>query len=310
MWYTYCIRQNALCRKTGITMKHTQVKKGFFPALRRILFRVLCVVCALTVTLAFAAFFCLISDEVCANNARTLPPYARENILPVLEKQTWTEEDYDFLYRQTGLGRAPLDSLKGQTRRILAFQDALFYDAELACSWTTPTTPHEYTVNYIAPLAPIEDGDIFITSSCHTYGWQHGHAAIVTDAEHGRLLQSLALGLLSAEQSPDWFRQSANFLVLRLKGVSAEERAAIAQHAQEHYVGVPYDVFTGIFSPRDQGDDLVSTNCCHLVWQAFYAFGYDLDTDGGLICSCRDIAASPLLEVVQVYGFDPLTLWN
>ena len=45
------------------------------------------------------------------------------------------------------------------------------------------------------------------------------------------------------------------------------------------------------------------------MWQAYFNFGYDLDSNGGAIVVPKDIATSPLLEVVQVYGFDPDRLW-
>ena len=60
---------------------------------------------------------------------------------------------------------------------------------------------------------------------------------------------------------------------------------------------------------KDQGKSKKGTNCSHLVWQAYYNAGYDIDTDGGPVCTSRDISMSDLLEVVQVYGFDPVSLW-
>ncbi len=272
-------------------------------------YRILSALTALFVTLSFLFTFLMISDGVTERDARTLPPYAKEEILPTLLKGEWTEEDYDFLYRQTGLGRQALTALKGNSSRILRFQEALFYDGEITHIEAAPTTPHEIMLGYTAPLAPIEDGDVFVTSTCHTYGWRNGHAAVVTDSRNQMLLQSIGPGVKSCEEGPSWFLNSANFMVLRLKGVSKEERAEIARHAREHYLNIPYSLTVGIFSPKDQGDNLKATNCSHLVWQAFKAKGYDLDADGGIATS-RDIATSPLFEVVQVYGFNPLTLWN
>ena len=38
--------------------------------------------------------------------------------------------------------------------------------------------------------------------------------------------------------------------------------------------------------------------------------GYDLDPTGGPLVTPDDIANSPYLEVVQIYGFDPDKLWK
>ena len=61
--------------------------------------------------------------------------------------------------------------------------------------------------------------------------------------------------------------------------------------------------------PQGSGRRPYATHCSHLVWQAYKHFGYDIDSDGGPLVTCNDIARSDLLEVVQVYGFDPDALW-
>ena len=39
-------------------------------------------------------------------------------------------------------------------------------------------------------------------------------------------------------------------------------------------------------------------------------FGIDLDSDGGCIVKPQDMANSPYMQVVQIYGFDPEKLWK
>ena len=107
----------------------------------------------------------------------------------------------------------------------------------------------------------------------------------------------------------NWFRSGTNFMVLRLKDATAEERAAIAATAEERLRGVDYSITVGILSPKDQGETPKETHCSHLVWQAFRYYGYDIDSDGGAVCTTRDIANCDLFEVVQVFGFDPIELW-
>lgn len=284
------------------------------------IFRKICLILAETVTgiLVTASFLLsclLVAEWVTEDYARILPPYAKEDIRETLAKEDWTEKDYDFLYHQTGLGKAPLDELKVSPERILEFQDALFYEPQIVHINAAPTTPHEVTFGYRAPIAPLQAGDVLVTSSCHTYGWRNGHAALVTDItnlaegdEH--IMQSVAPGYLTSYENSDWFRGSPNFMVLRLKDVEEEKRAEIGAFAEEHFMDVPYSLTVGVLSKKDQGTDLTATHCGHFVWQAYKVFGYDIDSNGGPVVVPQNIANSPLFEVVQVYGFDPDKLWK
>ena len=270
----------------------------------------------------FAAFLCVLLSVVLGmglamavveHSARVVPSYEKADLTPYLEKKTLSEEDHEFLYHQTGLTRSGVDALEDRSE-LLDFQEAFFYDGERSHSMAAPTTPRcilldESGNRYRAPLAPLEDGDILVTSTCHTFGWRNGHAAIVVDAENGRVLEAVAPGSRSRVGSARWFAHAANFMVLRLKDVSAEEREEIAVWAGNHLSGIDYSLFTGFFSSKDQSEAPKTTHCSHLVWQAFIPFGYDIDSTGGPLVSCSDIARSDLLEVVQVYGFDPDRLW-
>lgn len=261
-----------------------------------------------TLTALGAAFF-LVCDEIALNSARTLPAYGQTDIAELLAKTEWTDEDYDVLYHQTGLGRSALDDMKDDPDRILTFQSALFYDGEIRQEQIAFTTKHDRMKDFTAPIADLQDGDVIVTSTCHTFGWRNGHAAIVTSGATNRVLQSFTLGEPSSYGSTGWFRNSANFIVLRLKDASREQRAEIALWACERLHDVPYSVTVGIFSSKNQGNSPQKTHCSHLVWQAYYHFGYDIDSDGGPVVTARDIANSPYFEVVQVYGFDPDQLW-
>ena len=272
----------------------------------------LAVIMALSTLIAFGAAFLSFADSVAELSARVLPSYAREDLSAVLQKEMWTEEDYALLRKQTGLAPVALDKLKTKPERILEFQEALFYDGETCHQQVAVTTNRDvFESGFRAPMAELEDGDVLVTSTCHTFGWRNGHAAIVVDGAQGNLLESVSLGIPSTLTygGTGWFCQGTNFMVLRLKGASREERAQIARTAEERLTGVPYSLTVGVLSPKDQGETPKETHCSHLVWQAFKYFGYDIDSDGGAVCTTRDIAKSPLFEVIQVYGFDPLTLW-
>ncbi len=258
--------------------------------------------------LIVAVSFFLAADAICIQYARTLPSYERIDIGALLEQEEWSDEDYETLYLQTGLGRSSLDSLKDDPERILSFQEALFYEGEVVQDSVSFGCSHdEMADNYNAPLAPLERGDVIVTSSCHTFGWRNGHSALVLSSS--RVLESVSPGYNSSIGSVSWFSNAANFIILRLKDASAEERSAIADWANEKLYNVPYSLTVGIFSAKDQGDDPVHTHCSHLVWQAYKHFGYDIDSDGGPVVTSRDIANCDLFEIVQVNGFDPIELW-
>ncbi len=271
---------------------------------------------------------CLIADAVCERTAHTTPSYEREDIAEIADKSgTWTDEEIQFLYRQTGLGKSALLQMKGEivykdeeyvplSNRLKEFQDALYYEGETEHEHVADISNRDLMKGFLAPIAPLEEGDIFVNSSTHTLGFRNGHAAIVLD-EDGTVLESFELGRDSSVtmNAHLWFAESSNFMILRLKNPETGETADkdlcahIAREAKEKLEGIPYSIATGIFSKKNQGTSPKVTHCSHLVWQAYKNFGYDIDYNGGLVVTPQDIARSPLLEVVQVYGFDPIKLW-
>ena len=284
------------------------------------LFKIVCgALAALFGLITLCTLFLTVASTEVDRSARTLPKWEMEDLTEVLAKESWTDADYDFLYRQTGLTRLAVDSV--ERSELPAFQSALFFAGEVRHEMAAPTTPHDYLVNpetghkVFAPMAPLEDGDVLVSSTCHTYGWRNGHAALVVNGEYGDVLESVTIGMNSeiTRSGADWFRNASNFIVLRLKNATKEERAAIAEDATKRLFDIPYSIFTGFFSsPKDQcanGRTAETTHCSHLVWQAYKNAGIEIDYDGGPVCTTRDIAKSPRFEVVQVYGFDLEKLW-
>jgi len=267
------------------------------------------------VTASLLLSCCLAADWAAEESARTLPPYAREDISALLAKDVWSEEDYAYLYKQTGLGKAPLDELKSTPERILEFQDALFFQPQIAHIDAAITTPHDYMDGKVSfPIAPLHDGDVIISSSCHTFGWRNGHAALIVYAKRGITFESFTPTTPSGYGTVEWFSTCSNFMVLRLKEEyrAQTDPAEIAKSAQEKLMHVPYRLTVGIFFPKDQcknGRTPTATHCAHIVWQAFYNFGLDIDSNGGAVVVPRDIARSKYFEVVQMSGFDPDKLW-
>lgn len=262
-------------------------------------------ICVIPSLLSTTLFSFLLVDL----NTHITPDYKKEDLTAVLSQEEWSQDDFDLLYRQTGLSPSALLALKASDTDILQFQDALYYDGPIIHTDTAGITPHCVMDGFTAPIAPLENGDILVTASCHTLGYKNGHAAIVVNAKTGSVLEASNPGHPSQIGNVKWFQHASNFLVLRLKDASPEERNEIAQWALSALYPVDYSLFVGFFSPKDQGDHPTKTHCSHLVWQAYYHFGYDLDSDGGPLASVRDVARSPLLETVQVYGFDVGRRW-
>lgn len=250
--------------------------------------------------------------------AHWTPPYAMENIEPLLALDSLASEQYWLLYTQTGLGRAAIEQLlaQGKTEQILITQQAFFTIPTISCEKNSPISWEEHAIGEdgqwtpAAPLAPLEDGDILITPNSHTFGWRNGHAAIVVDAQQGLTLESVALGEVSTVQRTEKWESFPSFLVLRPAGLSAEQRRQAASYALEELVGVPYGFTIGIFSDKYTDTGLRQTHCAHLVWAAYRRIGIDLDVNGGRIVTPRQIALSGELEVVQAYGMDPELLWR
>lgn len=297
-------------------MKETSAKR---------LYRTLAVFLGILVFCGALILSLLIADGVCERYAHTVPSYAREDISDLADKEgDWTEEEIRLLYRQTGLGKSALLKMKNTltynngepvplSEQILPFQDALFYEGEIEHELVADVSKRDMMKKFTAPVAPVmEAGDVFVNSSTHTLGFRNGHAAIVLD-EYGTVLESLELGRDSAV-SPGgalWFAESSNFILLRLKSEYANKttRAEIAARARRELIGIPYSIAVGVFSKKDQGTSPKHTHCSHLVWQAYKNAGFDIDSNGGIVVTPRDIARSPYFEVVQVYGFDPEELW-
>ncbi len=261
-----------------------------------------------------------ISMAVIEPEAHIFPDYPRIDLEHVLSKESFSKEDYNILYFQTGLGRSAIDEIKSGNsdwaQRMLLFQDKFFARISYICEKNSPVSREESIVDesgsYIAgtELAPLHEGYILVTKSSHTYGWRNGHSALVIDAVNGRTLESVVLGKNSSIQDICKWTNYPNFILLRPKNCSYEEMKAIADTAQELLLDIPYDLTVGIFSPKHAGmDKITGTHCSHLIWQAYSYYGFDLDSDGGALVTPNDIANSPMLEVVQVYGVDPGNIW-
>lgn len=246
------------------------------------------------------------------------PDYPMVELTPILARDTLDAGDYETLFLQTGLSKAAVDDLLayGEAGRaqIEATQAGLFTDYDSRCATMLPGrfTCEDLTFNRdgertaAVPLAPVEPGDILVSFSTHTFGWRHGHAGVVVDALNGVTLEAVVMGSDSARVNMWHWPTYSTFMILRVKGASPEERQAVAEYALAHLDGIPYHLTSGVFgakAPPPEGN--FGAQCAYLPWYAWQANGYDLDGDGGKIVTVADLAQSPLVEVVQLYGIDP-----
>ncbi len=238
------------------------------------------------------------------------PSYKQTDILPLLQKNERTQEDYDILYQQTGLTKIGVDGLleKGDIQRVLAIQTHYFGAYEIKLNHFAPYTYQE-EVEGNASFAEVQDGDIVVSASVRVSWFRYGHAALVVDGKNKRILEAISIGSKSETNPLSAFQNFSSFIILRPK-IDREIKAQVASFAKQNMVGVPYRLTRGVFSKKYNPEEFTSTQCAHLVWYAYKKFGYDLDSTGGGVVKPQDVALSPLMEVVQVYGFNPVNLWS
>lgn len=247
------------------------------------------------------------------------PYYPKTDISSILKKETLSDEDYKELFYQTGLGKTAVDEIlteENSQAKFLRFQENFFRKNNLLCEKIAITTSQESIVTpdnkpmYGFDLAPYKNGYVLITKATHSFGWRHGHAAIVTDAANNETLEAVILGSNTQLQNINKWRVYPSFIMLKLKDASSEELEKIAQFAKNNLLDVPYGLTVGLTSIKNpHAENIKTTQCSHLVWYPFMQHGYDVDYDGTWLVSPKDIANSDLFEVVQIYGVDPKEIW-
>ena len=269
------------------------------------------IICTVLFALAALCSFLFIADAVTCANIRTVPSYAMDQAAlgNVLSKplEEWTESDYSLVYSQTGLTKAYFDG-EGCIDEdfVKSCQADLFYEAQPEHDSQLFPISHDYFPDKLFSIVPLRAGDVIVSSSVHMFGWPMGHTALVISPT--LTIQAMSVGTLSMTWSVSWFKHAANFIVLRPR-LSAEQAKEVADWAYDNLLGLEYSFMTGISTAKDQTEDPQTTQCAHLAWQAYKAFGYDADSNGGPIVTPRNLAESDFFEVVQVNGFDLEKLW-
>lgn len=248
------------------------------------------------------------------------PDYQMVSLESVLQEgHRLSDADYQLLYEQTGLGKQGINSvLKDPSRQVLdaeaikkiaETQKIFFTKPQFRCFRENWIVQREQIVNRSGEVIPwrrlvsLQDGDILITKASHIGGWRNGHAGIVIDGEKGRTIEAITIGEKTATRTLSKWEKYPNVVVLRLRNADAKKRAEIALWAEINMKDVPYRITAGLWGSG-------GTQCAHLIWRSYMQFGYDLDSNGGWLVTPKQLAASPLLEVVQVYGMNPDELWR
>ncbi|MDE5943331.1 MAG: hypothetical protein K2H30_03890 [Clostridia bacterium] len=243
------------------------------------------------------------------------PSYAQVELDEILAKDLAdiTEEEYQTLYEQTGLTEIGIRRAYGRGTAgktlIKTIQRNYFEEHAVKNDLFAPFVCTDYIEKAVTGIY-LEDGDIIVTSSTHISGVRIGHSGLVVNGTMKNVLQANAYGAESRIESADDFFKRVNFMVLKVKDSSAdaETKKAVVDYAMENLVGLPYEGLAGLLTNKNK---INKTQCAHLVWYAYkQAAGIDIDGDGGLLVTPKDIASSKHIEVVQVFGFDPVKLWK
>ncbi len=237
--------------------------------------------------------------------------YEKEDITQTLLKPDKTDADYEFLYAQTGLTKLGVDGLleKGERSRIYQIQDFYFKNHEVVCEPFFPYTYIETLKSGRGTFCALEEGDIIVSATTHSFFLRVGHATIVVDGAREVLGESLGPGSPSDTVGAWTIADLADFMVLRPTGIPTEVRGEVANYVEKELMGIDYDFTVGILSKKFP-DEIKKTQCAHFCWYGYKKFGYDIDANGGLTVKPQDIANSPYFEVVQIFGFNPETLWR
>lgn len=249
---------------------------------------------------------------------RFTPETAQMDLTPLLEKAHLDQADYRLLLHQTGLSPDAVDALLEQgdagKQTILEIQDGFFHAPEPQC---VPLIGGRFTCQdllrdeqdqpiYGVPLSPLQPGDILLSFSTHTLGWRHGHAGLVIDPARAAVLEAVQLGVNSYLVHARHWQTYSNFMVLRVKDATAQQRRQVADFANHTLKDVPYSLLSGLTGAKDQPiEEGPGVHCAYLPWYAWNQAEVDLDANGGPIVTVGDLARSPELEVVQVFGMDP-----
>ncbi len=270
---------------------------------------------AILISLSIILFLCLvlsffvIGEKVQLGFERYTPDYDRVDISSILAKDELSAEDYSLIYAQTGLSKIGTDSMleNGDITKIFAIQESFFTEYECRDDNFAPFC-HYYSLKGKVPLAPLQNGDIIVSSSTEFSWWRLGHCAMVVDAENGITVEAIGVGDDSTYGYVSALSRRGDFIILRPK-LEKEQIDEIVSYVCDELIGIKYDPTIGVLS-RKYPEEIEITQCAHIFWYAFYKHGVDIDSNGGSVVTPRDISLSEHFDIVQVSGFNPSAPWD
>ncbi len=241
------------------------------------------------------------------------------------KKKNLTEEEYEAVFRQTGLGKAAVDYIIANEKDYeeeLEYYQKIFFDGyPYTCAKIGVLTYNERMRDKDGnkvlgkEIIDLRPGDVLVNLSTHTMGLRHGHCGIVVNepkkGKEAKTIEAVYLGEPSEYQTTKKWRSCPTLVHLRISEEAAESKGytqeqlgtLLAKFAEENCLDIDYGILPGIYNMKS--DRIRRTHCSHLIWYIFKEFGYDVDSNGGMIVTPADIAASDLFEIVQIYGMDP-----
>ncbi len=227
------------------------------------------------------------------------------------KKESLTLNEFNTLSVQTGLSKTSIEKFltKYEPNKLYDYQnDHLKNQEEVISTFFLGSYQHELKNNHL-PFVDVQNGDILITSTSHTFGYRHGHSGIVVDIDKGLTVESYTPFSNSKYDKLYTWLAFPEVMVLRLKEEYRDILSDVIEYTKNYLVGVKYSLLASTKAKFTTSTSPKKTQCSHLVWAAFYAYGIDLNSDGSWLVTANDIARSPYLEVVEVKGFNYTQLW-
>lgn len=205
---------------------------------------------------------------------------------------------------QTGLFPPALEVLRERDALHLVkkVQQAYHTPAVTECSPRLFLTRSERLQSGGGLPAALEDGDILITPCAHVTGFRNGHAGLVVDAKREKRSNPSWWGMILPSKKSNVGETSLLLRSIACGMPMPKPARQSPKPPRGRLTGIPYNLTVGYIPQKRMSGTVSGTQCAHLVWEAFAAFGYDLDANGGRIVTPADLAHSPLLELKQVYG--------
>jgi len=235
------------------------------------------------------------------------PDYPMEDISDIFIKEDITDRDYEKIFLNTGVAQiASKELIDSGNTTLLRFLNSYYFKKPLYKNKyiAFPVTANELNEGIRTPLVPLKKGDVLITFNTHTLLWRHCHSAIVVDDKGEEILEHIAVGHKSRISPSQRWGVYPGFMILRYKDSNVAKKAA--DYARENLDGIDYNVFAGLIDKDKSKNDVVdSSHCSHIVWQAYKAAGYDIDSDKGSIVTPYDMAMCDDFQLVQIFGINP-----